>query len=130
MSDKGSQNGSIRAGYRRSRVEAIDPATISAPPPNAPSPNGQVRPASVSSTKKEENKGEGIFKKILRGIFLLLNMIFMTFAIMMIIFGAILWTIFREAGLSIIDVADGAPLGKNIKIIIIWLMCIVFSSYS
>ena len=57
-------------------------------------------------------------------------MIFMTFAIMMIIFGAILWTIFREAGLSIIDVADGAPLGKNIKIIIIWLMCIVFSSYS
>lgn len=119
ISDKGSQNGSIRAGYRRSRVEAVDPATISAPPPNAPSPNSQVRPASVSSTKKEENKGEGILKKILRGIFLLLNMIFMTFAIMMIIFGAILWTIFREAGLSIIDVADGAPLSKIIKIIII-----------
>lgn len=119
ISDKGSQNGSIRAGYRRSRVEAVDPATISAPPPNAPSPNNQVRPASVSSTKKEENKGEGILKKILRGIFLLLNMIFMTFAIMMIIFGAILWTIFREAGLSIIDVADGAPLSKIFKIIII-----------
>lgn len=120
MSDKGSQNGSIRTGYRRSRIEAVDPATINAPPPNVPSPNGQVRPSSVASQEEAKKKqGEGIFKKILRGLFLLLNMVFMSFAIMMIILGVVLWSIFRDAGLSILEVADGASLGMNIKVIVI-----------
>lgn len=111
MSDKGSQHGSIRAGYRRSRIEPVDPATITAPPPNAPSPNGQTRPPSTGP-KKDDEKKEGIFKKILRGLFLFLNIVFMAFAIMMIIMGVVLWIIFRDAGMSILDVADGAPLSK------------------
>jgi predicted phage tail protein len=110
MSDKGSQNGSIRAGYRRSRMEPVDPTTITAPPP-AVSPNGQTRPPSTGPKKEDEQK-EGIFKKIVRVIFLVLNIIFMTFAILMIFTGVIIWIIFREAGLSILDVAGGLPLSK------------------
>lgn len=113
MSDKGSQHGSIRAGYRRSRMEPVDPATISAPPPNAPSPNGQTRPPSRGPTSEDKEKKEGIFKKILRGIFLFLNIVIMAFAIMMLIMGVVLWVIFREAGMSIMSVADGAALSKN-----------------
>lgn len=112
MSDKGSQHGSIRAGYRRSRMEPVDPTTISAPPPNAPSPNGPTRPPSTGPKNNDEKK-EGVFKKILRVIFLLLNMVFMAFAIMMLIMGIFLWVIFRDAGVSILDVADGAPLSKK-----------------
>ena len=111
MSDKGSQHGSIRTGYRRSRMEPVDPTTIAAPPPNAPSPNGQTRPPSAGP-KKDDEKKEGIFKKIIRVIFLFFNIVFMAFAIMMLIMGIVLWIIFRDAGMSIIDVADGAPLSK------------------
>ena len=126
MSDKGSQHGSIRAGYRRSRIEPVDPATISAPPPNAPSPNGQPRSSSTVS-KKDEEKKEGICKKLMRVLFLFINIIFMSFAVMMIIFGVVLWIVFREAGLSILAVADGAPLSKQI----VWkfIIYIIFSSY-
>lgn len=112
MSDKGSQHGSIRAGYRRSRIEPVDPATISAPPPNAPSPNGQPARSSSVASKKDDEKKEGICKKIMRVLFLFINIIFMSFAVMMIILGVVLWIVFREAGLSILDVADGAPLSK------------------
>lgn len=119
MSDKGSQNGSIRAGYRRSRMEPVDPVTISAPPPNAPSPNGQTRPPSTGPKKDEDEHKEGIFKKILRGIFLFLNIVIMAFAIMMLIMGVILWVIFREAGMSIVAVAGGAPLSNYNQLLLL-----------
>lgn len=122
MSDKGSQHGSIRAGYRRSRMEPVDPATITAPP-NAPSPNGQTRPPSTGP-QKEDKKKEGILKKILRVIFLLLNIVVMAFAIMMLITGVILWIVFREAGMSILDVAEGLPLSK-IKLLEFYLLIIL-----
>ena len=124
MSDKGSQHGSIRAGYRRSRIEPVDPATISAPPPNAPSPNGQTRPPSTGP-KKEDEKKEGIFKKILRVLFLFLKIVFMAFAIMLLIMGVVLWIIFRDAGMSIIDVADGAPLSKIKQLLLCYLVLII-----
>lgn len=111
MSDKGSQHGSIRAGYRRSRMEPVDPATITAPPPNASSPNGETRPPSAGP-KKEEEKKESIIIKILRILFLFFNIVFMGFGIMMIIFGVVLWIVFRDSGMSIIDVLDGTAFGK------------------
>lgn len=111
MSDKGSQHGSLRAGYRRSRMEPVDPATITAPPPNAPSPNSQTRPPSTGP-KKEEEKKESIFIKIIRILFLFFNIIFMAFGIMMIITGVVLWIVFRDSGMSIFDVLSGTSFGK------------------
>ena len=114
MSEKGSQHGSIRAGYRRSRMEPVDPATISAPPPNAPSPNGQTRPPSAGP-KKDIEKKESIIIKIVRILFLFFNIIYMGFGIMLIITGVVLWIVFRDAGMSIIDVLDGTAFGKRIN---------------
>lgn len=115
MSDKGSQHGSIRAGYRRTRMEPVDPSSISAPPPNAPSPNGQTRPPSTGP-KKDDDKEESIIIKIVRILFLFFNIIFMGIGIMMIITGVVLWIVFRDAGMSILDVLDGTPFGKNYKL--------------
>lgn len=111
MSDKGSQHGSIRAGYRRSRMEPVDPTSITATPPNAPSPNGQTRPPSTGP-KKEEEKKESVLIKIMRILFLFFNIIFMGFGIMMIISGVVLWIVFRDSGMSVFDVLDGTPFGK------------------
>lgn len=108
MSDKGSQNNSVRAGYRRSRVEPVDPATISAPPPKSVSPYANAQDDSTSD--ETAKKKEGICKKLLRILFLILNIFIMILAVMMIFVGSIIWILFRESGLSIISVAGGAPL--------------------
>lgn len=112
MADNISQADSVRAGYRRSRVEPIDPATISAPvkssPNLAPTP---PRPASSIASTKEQK--EGICKKLMRGIFLMMNIFVLAVALLMIIMGSTLWIVFRGSGLSIVDVAQGAPLGKT-----------------
>ena len=121
MSDKGS----IRAGYRRSRMEPVDPTTISAPPP-AVSPNGETRPPSTGP-KKDDSGKESVFKKICRVLFLFLNIVFMAFAIMMLITGVVLWIIFREAGLSIVNVAGGLPLSKKLHDTFYILTRIVYS---
>lgn len=112
MSDKGSQHGSIRAGYRRSRMEPVDPGTITAPPPNAPSPNSQTRPPSTGP-KKDDEKKEGIIIKIVRFLFLFFNILLLGFGIMLIITGVVLWIVFRDAGLSFFDVLEGTPFGKT-----------------
>ncbi len=117
MADNTSQSGSVRAGYRRSRVEPIDPATISAPAKSSPTLAATQppppRPGSSIASHKEPK--EGICKKLLRGIFLVLNIFFLAVAILMIIMGSTLWIVFRGSGLSILDVAGGAPLGKTGK---------------
>ena len=116
MADNISQADSVRAGYRRSRVEPIDPATISAPVKSSPSLTAAAtapppRPgSSIASTKEYK---EGICKKLLRGIFLLMNIFVLAVALLMIIMGSTLWIVFRGSGLSIVDVAQGAPLGKH-----------------
>ena len=118
MTDNISQAGSVRAGYRRSRVEPIDPATISAPVKNSPAlgtaspqPPAPQRPASSIASTKEQK--EGICKKLMRVVFLLINIFILAIAILMIIMGSTLWIVFRGSGLSILDVAEGAPLGKR-----------------
>lgn len=117
MSDIASQAGSVRAGYRRSRIEPIDPATIHSPAGGGggsgsqPTRSPQQRPASTIASAKEEPK-EGTCKKIMRVIFLLLNIFILAIAILMIIMGTTLWIVFRESGLSISEVAGGAPLSK------------------
>ena len=115
MSDKGSQQGSIRAGYRRSRIEPVDPATISAPPPNAPSPNGQSRSPSVTSKSEDGEEKDSTIKIIVRIIFVFLNIVLMAFAIMMLLTGVILWIVFRDSGISVANVAGGLPLSKRRK---------------
>lgn len=109
MSDNNSVSGSVRAGYRRSRIEPVDPSTISAPKAPTPPHNSPV----LAKPQETEQK-EGICKKILRGIFLLLNIFVMTLAILMIIMGVTLWIIFRSSGMSILDVAGGASIGNMI----------------
>ncbi len=109
MSENNSISGSVRAGYRRSRIEPVDPSTISAPKAPPPPHNS---PAPATAKPAEDGQKEGICKKILRGIFLLLNIFLMTLAILMIIMGVTLCIIFRSSGMSILDVAGGASLGK------------------
>lgn len=111
MSEKGSHHSSIRAGYRRSRMEPVDPAAISAPPPKTLTPNGETRPPSSNPNIENEEK-ESTFKKIMRFLFVFFNVIFMFVGFMMIMSGVLLWIIFRESGLSITDVAGGCALGK------------------
>lgn len=113
MSDNNSVSGSVRAGYRRSRIEPVDPSTISAP--KAPTPP-HTSPVPAAAKPTEDEHKEGICKKILRGIFLLLNIFVMTLAILMIIMGVTLWIIFRSSGMSILDVAGGASIGNMIGI--------------
>ncbi len=113
MADNVSQTDSVRAGYRRSRVEPIDPATISAPVKSSPvlAAASPPRPASSIASTKEQK--EGICKKLMRVIFLVMNIFVLAVALLMIILGSTLWIVFRGSGLSIIDVAQGAPLGKK-----------------
>ena len=112
MSDKGSQHSSIRAGYRRSRMEPVDPATISAPPPKSQTPNGETRPPSTNPKVEDEEKESGL-RKTMRFFFLFLNIIFMSLGLFMVTMGAILWIVFRESGMSIADVAGGCALSKR-----------------
>ena len=111
MSDKGSHHSSIRAGYRRSRMEPVDPASISAPPPKSLTPNGETRPPSTNPKIDDEEK-ESVLIKILRFLFVFFNIIFMSIGFLMIIMGVVLWIVFRESGLSITDVAGGCALGR------------------
>lgn len=111
MSDAGSHHSSIRAGYRRSRMEPVDPATISAPPPKSQTPNGETRPPSTNPRIDDAEK-ESVFRKILRFFFVFFNIIFMSLGFIMIMTGVVLWIVFRESGMSIADVAGGAALGK------------------
>lgn len=111
MSDVGSHHSSIRAGYRRSRMEPVDPASISGPPPKSQTPNGETRPPSTNPNIKDEEK-ESVFKKILRFFFVFFNIMFMSIGFLMITMGVVLWIVFRESGLSIADVAGGCALGK------------------
>ena len=112
MSDKGSQHSSIRAGYRRSRMEPVDPASISAPPPKSQTPSGETRPPSANPKIEGEGK-DSVLTTIMRFFFVFLNIIFMSIGIFMIIMGVILWIVFLESGLSITDVAGGCALGKR-----------------
>lgn len=114
MSDKGSHHSSIRAGYRRSRMEPVDPATISAPPPKSVTPNGETRPPSTNPKLEEEGK-ESMLRKIMRFFFVFFNIIFMIIGMFMIMTGTVLWVVFRSSGLSITDVAGGCALGNFIQ---------------
>lgn len=114
MSDRGSQPSSVQMGYRRSRLEPVDPATIAAPPPKTKTPSTVASaPPTAPGMDESPPRKEGICRKLLRILFLLLNIFIMIVAILLIIFGITLWIIFQQSGISIGDVAGGAALSKQ-----------------
>jgi hypothetical protein len=118
MSEHGSSQ-SFKAGYRRSRLEPIDPAMLSGPtasPVRTSSPRstgGSRTPAHEGTEASDPQKQDtSTLTKVMKFMFILHNVLFLVCSIVAVIIASLLFYIFQSTGQSAKDICDGTAMCK------------------